>query len=243
MRADRLLVARGLAESRTRAQALIEAGYVRSGTRAIIKPSELLVDDAPLEVTGTDHPYVSRGGVKLAFALDHFGIAVEGLVILDLGASTGGFTEVLLQRGARRVYAVDVGHGQFHPRLAKDERVVSLEGVDARALDAKLIAEPPQLITADLSFIGLAKALPAALKLAVPGATLIALVKPQFEVGRAGVGKGGIVRDAAARTQALDEVRAWLAEAGWTPLGSMESPITGGDGNVEFLLAARRETS
>jgi 23S rRNA (cytidine1920-2'-O)/16S rRNA (cytidine1409-2'-O)-methyltransferase len=240
-RADLLLVAQGLAESRTRARSLIEAGHVTSGGRAVAKPGEMLPADAPLAVTGTDNPYVSRGGLKLAFALDQFGIAVQGKTALDLGASTGGFTQVLLERGAARVYAVDVGHGQLHPRIAGDPRVVALEGTDARSLTAQSIPEPPDLITADLSFIGLAKALPVALKLAAPGAVLIALVKPQFEVGPAGVGKGGIVKDPAARDAALAGVQRWLAEeAGWTILGATQSPITGGDGNVEFLLAAKR---
>jgi 23S rRNA (cytidine1920-2'-O)/16S rRNA (cytidine1409-2'-O)-methyltransferase len=241
-RADLLLVARGLAESRTRAQGLIAAGHVTSAGRRIEKPSEMLAEDAPLTVTGTDNPYVSRGGLKLAFALDHFGITVDGAVALDIGASTGGFTDVLLKRGARRVYAVDVGHGQLHASLARDLRVISLEGRDVRHLDARMIPNLPALVTADVSFIGLAKALPAALALAAPGAHLVALVKPQFEVGPALVGKGGIVRDEAARFAAVRGVADWLNTRGsWHSLGFVQSPILGGEGNVEFLLAARRQ--
>jgi 23S rRNA (cytidine1920-2'-O)/16S rRNA (cytidine1409-2'-O)-methyltransferase len=241
MRADLLLVARGLVESRTRAQAEIAAGHVTSGGRVIAKPSEMLAEDAELSLTDA-FPYVSRSALKLRHALDHFGLSPEGRVALDLGASTGGFTEILLERGAARVYAVDVGHGQLHARLKTDPRVVSLEGTDARALSAAVIPEPPGFITADLSFIGLEKALPAALALAAPGAMLVALIKPQFEVGPEGVGKGGLVRDASLREAAVQRIRLWLsAQPGWHDRGVVQSPITGGDGNVELLTAAEYE--
>ena len=241
-RADRLLVARGLVESRARAQAEIAAGHVTSGGRVIAKPSEMLDADTDLVLSAEALAYVSRGALKLIQALDHFGLSPERRIALDLGASTGGFSEVLLERGAKRVYAVDVGHGQLHPRLKADPRVVSLEGTDARALKAMHIPEAPGFITADLSFIGLEKALPAALALAAPGAVLVALVKPQFEVGPEGVGKGGIVRDRALRDAALRRVTRWLSgQPGWHDLGVTESPITGGDGNVEFLSAAQRQ--
>jgi 23S rRNA (cytidine1920-2'-O)/16S rRNA (cytidine1409-2'-O)-methyltransferase len=241
-RADRLLVARGLVESRARAQALIDAGLVESEGRIIAKSSEMLGDDVPLELKGPGNPFVSRAALKLLHALDHFGLSPQGRIALDLGASTGGFTEVLLGRGAARVYAVDVGRGQLHARVKADPRVVSLERTDARALGRALIPEAPGFITADLSFIGLHKALPAALALAAPGAMLIALVKPQFEVGPEGVGKGGIVRDPALHAASVGAASAWLsAQPGWHDLGSTQSPIEGGDGNVEFLIAAKRE--
>ena len=186
---------------------------------------------------------MSRGGVKLAAALDHFAFAVEGVVALDVGASTGGFTQVLLKRGAARVYAVDVGHGQLHPSLAGDPRIISREGCDARGLDRALVAEPIGALVADVSFISLTKVLPAALDLTEPGAWLVALIKPQFEAGRTAVGKGGIVRDPAARERAVEAVSAWLAgQAGWRVLGVIPSPIVGGSGNTEFLLGAIRES-
>ncbi|SMF60742.1 23S rRNA (cytidine1920-2'-O)/16S rRNA (cytidine1409-2'-O)-methyltransferase [Tistlia consotensis] len=238
-RADRLLVERGLAESRARAQALIEAGLVESAGRPVAKPGQLLAADAPLAVTGRDHPWVSRGGVKLAHGLEHFHIDPAGLVCLDLGASTGGFTDVLLQRGAERVYAVDVGHGQLHPRLAEDPRVVSLEGVNGRALSAELVPEAPALLVCDASFISLETLLPAALALVRPGGRLVALVKPQFELGPGAVDRRGVVRDPAARRRACEQVVAWLeAQPGWRVTDLTESPIAGPEGNVEYLLAA-----
>lgn len=241
-RVDRLLLARGLTESRSRAQALIAAGLVESGGRVIAKPGELLPPDAPLAVTGRDHPWVSRGGVKLAHALDHFGIDPAGLVCLDLGASTGGFTEVLLSRGAARVYAIDVGRAQLHPELRADPRVLSLEGVNGRYLTAEQVPEAVALLVCDASFISLTLLLPAPLTLVPPGGRLIALVKPQFEVGAGRVGKGGVVRDPALQAEACDKVRDWLAaRPGWAVEGLTESPIAGPDGNREFLLAARRE--
>lgn len=239
-RADLLLVARGLVPSRSRAQAEIAAGHVTSAGRVIEKAGELLSDDAPLALED-ECPYVSRGGLKLAHALGHFKIDVAGKTALDLGASTGGFCDVLLQRGIAKVYAVDVGHGQLHAKIKADARVASLEGTDARDLSAALIPEAPDIVTADLSFIALEKALAPALSLATHGATLIALVKPQFEAGRAAVGKGGIVRDEAARDAALAKVKDWVAmQAGWRIVGDTRSPIPGGDGNVEFLIAARK---
>ena len=198
--------------------------------------------DAPLEVRGADHPWVSRGGVKLAHALDRFGIDPTGRVCLDVGASTGGFTDVLLSRGAARVYAVDVGHGQLAWKLRQDRRVVSLEGVNARYLTTKEIPEPPELIVCDASFIGLETVLPASLALAAPGARLVALIKPQFEAGRAQVGKGGVVRDPEVHAAVCRRIEAWLgALPGWTVLGIEESPITGPEGNREFLIAAARQ--
>lgn len=207
--------------------------------RPVAKASEMLADDATIEAVAA-HPWVGRGALKLVHALDAWPIAVEGRVALDVGASTGGFTEVCLSRGAARVYAVDVGRGQLHPKVAADPRVVSLEAVDARDLTAALIPQAPGLIVTDVSFISLAKALPAALALAAPGADLVALVKPQFEVGPARVGKGGVVADPAARAEALAGVEAFLEASGWAVQATADSPITGGDGNREFLVWARR---
>ena len=237
-RADLLLVARGLFESRAKARAAIEVGGVMADGRPVLKASEMLSQDVTLKGQPA-HPWVGRGALKLLHALDRWPVEVEGRVVLDVGASTGGFTEVCLQRGAARVYAVDVGRGQLHPRLAADPRVVNLEATDARALTRALIPEPPGLIVTDVSFIGLAKALPVALAMAGEGADLIALVKPQFEVGPGGVGKGGIVTDPVARARALDEVSGFLAAAGWPVRAHADSPITGGDGNHEFLVWAR----
>ena len=240
-RADQLLVERGLVENRSRAQALILAGKAFTGTRRVEKAGQLLPEDASLELKGQDHPWVSRGGVKLAFGLDHFGIDPRDRICLDVGASTGGFTDVLLARGAAKVYAVDVGHGQLAWKLRQDPRVVVLERVNARNLVREQIPEAPSLIVCDASFIGLATVLAQPLALAAPQAQLIALIKPQFEVGREAVGKGGIVRDAEARKAACERVASWLQEkAGWRVLGLVESPIAGAEGNVEFLIAARR---
>lgn len=207
--------------------------------RPVAKASDLLADDAVIEAVAA-HPWVGRGALKLVHALDAWPIAVEGRVVLDVGASTGGFTEVCLSRGAARVYAVDVGRGQLHPKVAADPRVVSLEAVDARDLTAALIPQAPELIVTDVSFISLAKALPAALALAAPDADLVALVKPQFEVGPARVGKGGVVADPAARAEALADVEAFLQASGWAVQATADSPITGADGNREFLVWARR---
>jgi 23S rRNA (cytidine1920-2'-O)/16S rRNA (cytidine1409-2'-O)-methyltransferase len=243
-RVDQLLVERGLAESRAKAQALILAGAVFSGEQRLEKSGQSLAADAPIEVRGKPHPFVGRGGVKLTHALDHFKIDPAGKICLDIGASTGGFTDALLSRGAVKVYAVDVGRGQLDWRLRNDSRVAVLEGVNARDLSRKEIPEPVELIACDVSFIGLETALPAALAMAAPGAILIALIKPQFEVGRGRVGKGGIVRDAALHAEVCQRIENWLGrQAGWSVLGLCESPIQGADGNREFLIAARYDAS
>lgn len=234
-----MLVARGLFESRAKARAAIEAGGVTADGRPVAKAAELIAGDAVLDAVAA-HPWVGRGALKLVHALDLWPVAVQGRVVLDVGASTGGFTEVCLSRGAARVYAVDVGRDQLHARLAADPRVVALEATDARDLTPALIREPPGLIVTDVSFIALEKALPAALALAGPGADLVALVKPQFEVGREHVGKGGIVTDGAARQRAVEAVKAFLAGGGWAICGTADSPIQGGDGNREVLLWAVR---
>jgi 23S rRNA (cytidine1920-2'-O)/16S rRNA (cytidine1409-2'-O)-methyltransferase len=240
MRLDRILVERGLAVTRSRAADLIRLGAVSVEGRPALKPGALIEPGARLMVEAQASPFVSRGGLKLASALDAFGLEPKGLVALDIGASTGGFTEVLLARGAKRVFAVDVGRDQLHDKLREDRRVVVLEGTDARALDAAVIDGPVGAIVADVSFISLTKALPEALKLAAPGAWLVALVKPQFEVGRDAVGKGGVVRDAQARARAVAEVRAFIdATPGWNVFAEMPSPIPGGSGNEEVLIGAR----
>jgi len=237
-RLDQLLVERGLAETRAKAQALILAGSVFSGERRLDKPGTDLPFDAALEVRGKPHPFVSRGGVKLAHGLDRFAIDPAGLAALDIGASTGGFTDVLLQRGARKVYAVDVGHGQFDWKLRNSARVVVLERVNARYLTAKEVPEPVDLVVCDASFIGLETVLPAPLALAKPGARLVALIKPQFEVGPQRVGKGGVVRDAELHREVCERIAQWLPTQGWRVLGIEESPLKGPEGNVEFLIAA-----
>jgi 23S rRNA (cytidine1920-2'-O)/16S rRNA (cytidine1409-2'-O)-methyltransferase len=234
------MVARGLAESRTRAQALIMAGAVFSAERKMAKPGEMLADDAPLEVRGRDHPWVSRGGIKLDHGLTHFGFDVSGAIALDVGSSTGGFTDVLLSRGAAKVYAVDVGTNQLAWKLRQDPRVVVLEQTNARSLDAGVIPEAVDILVCDASFIGLAKVLAAPLKLAKAGAKLVALVKPQFEAGREEVGKGGVVRDPAVHQRVCAEAKDWVASEGWSVLGLTQSPITGPEGNVEFLLGAEK---
>lgn len=238
-RADLLLVARGLFESRAKARAAIEAGGVTADGRPVAKASELIADEAVVEAVAA-HPWVGRGALKLVHALDLWPVAVEGRVVLDVGASTGGFTEVCLARGAARVYAVDVGRGQLHPKVAADPRVIGLEATDARDLTPALIPDPPGLIVTDVSFISLEKALPAALALAGEGADLVALVKPQFEVGPNNVGKGGIVTDDGVRAGSLEAVRAFVTRSGWTVRETADSPIEGGDGNREFLLWAVR---
>ncbi|MBS0412022.1 MAG: TlyA family RNA methyltransferase [Proteobacteria bacterium] len=241
-RLDVALVERGLFDSRAKARAAIEAGRVTVAGVPALKPAEAVDDDAVLAAEPA-HPWVGRGALKLAHALDLWPIPLTGASVLDIGASTGGFTEVCLAAGAARVYAVDVGRGQLHPSLAADPRVVSLEATDARTLTRDLIADAVDLVVSDVSFIGLAKALPAALALARPGADLVTLVKPQFEVGPARVGKGGVVRDEAARADAVEGVRAFLEGSGWTVLAVADSPITGADGNREVLLHARRGRS
>jgi 23S rRNA (cytidine1920-2'-O)/16S rRNA (cytidine1409-2'-O)-methyltransferase len=233
------LVAEGLVPSRARAADLIRRGCVTVMGATVLKPGALVADDAPIVVAAGAGDGVSRGALKLEAALHDFGFDPVGRVALDIGASTGGFTEVLLAEGAAKVYAVDVGRGQLHERLRADPRVVSLEATDARNLDAALILEPVGTIVADVSFISLTQALPAALKRAAPGAWLVALVKPQFEAGREAVGKGGIVRKAEDRERAVVRVRDFLEGEGWIVLGVIPSPIEGGSGNVEFLIGAR----
>jgi 23S rRNA (cytidine1920-2'-O)/16S rRNA (cytidine1409-2'-O)-methyltransferase len=236
-----MLVDRGLVESRTRAQALIMAGLVFAGDRKVDKPGQAFARDTVLTVKGRDHPWVSRGGVKLAHGLDHWGWSVEGAVAIDVGSSTGGFTDVLLQRGAARVYAVDSGTNQLAWSLRQDARVRVLEQTSARVLTAVHVPEPVDLVVCDASFIGLAKVLERPLSFAKPDARLVALIKPQFEAGRAEVGKGGVVRDPAVHARVCDEVVAWVTEQGWSVAGVTESPITGPEGNIEFLLAAVRK--
>ncbi len=241
-RADQALVTRGLVESRARAQALIMAGKVFSGERRIEKSGQLLGDHQPLEVRGQDHPWVSRGGLKLVKALEHFGIDPAGLICLDVGASTGGFTDVLLGHGAGRVYAVDVGHGQLAWKLRGDSRVAVRERTNARHLGRDAVPEAVDLVVCDASFIGLETILPAPLALSAPDARLVALIKPQFEVGKGRVGRGGVVRDPELHREVCARISAWLdGLPGWRVLGVTESPITGPEGNVEFLIAARRE--
>jgi 23S rRNA (cytidine1920-2'-O)/16S rRNA (cytidine1409-2'-O)-methyltransferase len=243
-RADQLLLDRGLAESRSRAQALILAGKVFSGEQRVAKAGDQLADDAALEVRGQDHPWVSRGGIKLAHALAHFGLSPASRICLDIGASTGGFTDVLLSNGAARVHAVDVGHGQLAWRLRTDPRVVVHEKTNARHLQSATIGGAPiGALVCDASFIGLATILPAPLALCLPHAWAIALIKPQFEAGREAVGKGGVVRDPAIHQRVCDDMQAWWsAQPGWHVLGITESPITGPQGNREFLIAAQRRT-
>lgn len=239
-RADLLLVAQGLAESRTRAQALILSGKVFAGDRRVAKAGDLLAEDTALTVKGRDHPWVSRGGIKLAHGLAHFGFDVAGAVALDVGSSTGGFTDVLLTRGAARVYAIDVGTNQLAWKLRSDERVIVHEQTNARELSRAIVPELIDIIVCDASFIGLSKVLAAALDLARPGAKLVALVKPQFEAGREEVGKGGVVRDPAVHQRVCDDAMVWVASRGWEVVGVEPSPITGPEGNVEFLLGAIR---
>jgi 23S rRNA (cytidine1920-2'-O)/16S rRNA (cytidine1409-2'-O)-methyltransferase len=240
IRADQLLVDRGLVESRARGQALILAGLVYSGERKIEKSGQPLVAEAPLEVRGREHPWVSRGGIKLAHALDHFGWDPTGWVCLDVGSSTGGFTDVLLQRGAARVFAVDVGTNQLAWKLRQDERVVVHEKTNARHLTDAVVTEPVDLIVCDASFISLAKVLDRALDFARPGGRLVALVKPQFEAERDEIGKNGVVRDPEIHARVCAVAADWVRSRGWRVEGIEPSPITGPEGNVEFLLAARK---
>jgi 23S rRNA (cytidine1920-2'-O)/16S rRNA (cytidine1409-2'-O)-methyltransferase len=241
VRADQLLVSQGLAESRTRAQALILAGALFAGDRRIAKAGELVAAEAALTVKGRDHPWVSRGGIKLDHGLAHFGFDVRGAIALDVGSSTGGFTDVLLSRGASKVYAIDVGTNQLAWKLRSDDRVIVHEQTNARDLDRTIVPEPIDIVVCDASFISLAKVLDRAVDLARAGAALVALVKPQFEAGREEVGKGGVVRDALVHQRVCDEAAAWVKSRGWRVCGVERSPITGPEGNVEFLLGAVKE--
>jgi len=241
-RADLLLVSTGLVESRAKAQALIMAGLVYAGTARVQKPGELLPDSAALTVKGQDHPWVSRGGVKLAHGLAHFGFNPTGRTCLDIGASTGGFTDVLLTQGAKKVYAVDVGHGQLAWKLRSDARVNVLEKTNARQLTPAVIPDPIEALVCDASFIGLQIVLPAGLALCAPGAFAVALIKPQFEAGPEQVGKGGVVRDAAVHEAVCAKVLEWWSALPfWRVLGVERSPITGPEGNVEFLIGAVKD--
>lgn len=240
MRLDQLLVERGHVESRSKAQALVMAGKVYSETKRLDKAGQQVSENIALEIKGQEHPWVSRGGLKLVKGLEVFGIDPSGKVCLDVGASTGGFTDVLLTYGAAKVYAVDVGQGQLAWKLRQDERVVVLEKTNARYLENEQIPEPVDLIVCDASFIGLRTVLPAPLALAAPGAGLVALIKPQFEVGKERVGKKGVVREAALHEEVCETICSWLENmAGWTVLGVAESPITGPEGNKEFLMGGR----
>lgn len=241
IRADQLLVAKGLAESRTRAQALIMSGNVFAGDRRVAKAGDLVAEDADLSVKGRDHPWVSRGGLKLDHGLRHFQFDLTGAVCLDVGSSTGGFTDVMLTRGAAKVFAIDVGTNQLAWRLRKDPRVSVHEQTNARELTAEIITEAPDIVVCDASFIALSKVLDRALDLAKPGARLVALVKPQFEAGREEVGKGGVVRDPDVHRRVCDEAATWVRSKGWRVLGIETSPITGPEGNIEFLLGAIKE--
>jgi|TARA_B100001964_G_scaffold141186_1_gene155569 23S rRNA (cytidine1920-2'-O)/16S rRNA (cytidine1409-2'-O)-methyltransferase len=240
-RLDQILVDRGLLESRSRAQAVIMAGLVYSDTKRLEKAGQRVAEDIALELKGQDHPWVSRGGLKLDHGLSCFAIDVEGRICLDIGASTGGFSDVLLSRNAAKVYAVDVGHGQLAWKLRQDERIMVMERTNARYLTAETVPEAIEFICCDASFIGLQTVLPAAMELAVSGASLIALIKPQFEVGKAQVGKKGVVREAALHQEVCDRISAWLDSLpDWQVLGIEESPIIGPEGNKEFLIAAKR---
>jgi 23S rRNA (cytidine1920-2'-O)/16S rRNA (cytidine1409-2'-O)-methyltransferase len=244
-RLDELLVERGLADTRGRAQALILAGKVFDGKgQRLDKPGLAVAADRAIELRGQDHPWVSRGGLKLVHGLDVFAVDVHGKICLDVGASTGGFTDVLLARGAAKVYAVDVGHGQLAWRLRQDARVIVLERTNARHLTRAQVSDPIDIVVCDASFIGLATVLPAPMTLAAPGAALIALIKPQFEVGPGRVGKGGIVRDPELHGEVCARIAAWLAsQPGWTVVGMTESPIVGAEGNREFLICGRKDAA
>ena len=239
IRLDQALVERGMAESRAKAQAAIMAGLVFSGDKRLDKPGQSVAADLALELRGKPHPWVSRGGIKLKHAIDHFGLDAAGRICIDVGASTGGFTDVLLQHGAAKVYAVDVGEGQLDWRLRNDPRVAVLEKTNARHLTAEQIPESLDAVVCDASFIGLQTVLPAALGMVRPGAFAVALIKPQFEVGRERVGKGGVVRDPALHDEVCQRIRDWWSGlAGWRVIGIEPSPILGPEGNREFLIAA-----
>lgn len=240
-RVDVMLVARGLVETRTKAQALIMAGLVYAGTARVSKAGDLLPEEVALSVKGQEHPWVSRGGMKLAHGLAHFGLDPKGCIGLDIGASTGGFTDVLLTKEAEKVYAVDVGHGQLAWKLRSDPRVTVLEKTNARHLTSAIIPEPITALVCDASFIGLRTVLPAGLDLCVAGAFAVVLIKPQFEAGADKVGKGGVVRDQAVHEEVCRRIEGWFTDLpGWRVLGITPSPIKGPEGNVEFLLGAVR---
>lgn len=242
-RVDQLLVERGLAESRSRAQAYIMAGNVYTGEQKIAKSGQQVKEGIDLEVRGKEHPWVSRGGLKLVQGIEEFGIDVSGMTVIDVGASTGGFTDVCLTKGAQKVYAVDVGHGQLAWKIRNDERVVVLEKTNARYLTDIEIPEKVNLIVCDASFIGLQTVLPAPMRLADDGCILIALIKPQFEVGKGKVGKGGVVREPELHQEVCDKIDRWLRDVmeGWNVIGMTQSPIKGPEGNIEFLIGARYE--
>ena len=240
-RLDQMLVDRGLVESRTRAQALVMAGLVFSGEQKLAKPGQQLAEDAPLDVRGRDHPWVSRGGIKLSAAIEHFGLDPAGVTAMDIGSSTGGFTDVLLQNGAAHVFAVDSGTNQLAWKLRQDERVTVLEQTSARILTPDLIDRPVSWVVCDASFIGLAKVLEVPLQLAEPRCRLVALIKPQFEVGREEVGKKGVVSDPLLHDRVCGEVRQWIEGLGFDVQGIVESPIKGPEGNIEFLISAQRD--
>lgn len=239
-RVDQLLVERGLAESRARAQALVMAGLVFASETKIDKPGHQVAEDAALDVRGRDHPWVSRGGIKLAHAIEHFALDPAGATAMDIGSSTGGFTDVLLTHGADHVFCVDSGTNQLAWKLREDARVTVLEQLSARLLTADHIDRPCNWVVCDASFISLSKVLEVPLRLAAPQCRLVALIKPQFEVGREEVGKGGVVRDPALHARVCDEVRGWIEGLGWEVQGIATSPITGPQGNVEFLISAHR---
>ncbi|MFB0873783.1 MULTISPECIES: TlyA family RNA methyltransferase [unclassified Sphingobium] len=239
LRADQLLVDNGLAESKARAQALILAGLVYLGDKKVEKAGQQVAADSVLDVRGRDHPWVSRGGIKLAHAIDAFAIDVTGMVAIDVGSSTGGFTDVLLTNGAARVYAVDSGTNQLAWKLRADDRVIVHEQTSARILTDVHVPEPVDIIVCDASFISLSKVLERPISFARPGAHLVALIKPQFEARREEVGKNGVVRDPAVHERVCAQVRDWVAEQGWTVARITTSPITGPQGNIEFLLHAR----
>ncbi len=244
IRADVALVDRGLVESRTKAQALIMAGTVYSGETKIIKAGQPIKDDQELTVRSKEHPWVSRGGMKLAKAIDEFNINLAGATVIDVGCSTGGFTDVALTNGAAKVYGVDVGHGQLAWKIRGDERVVVLEKTNARFLTSELIPDAIDLVVCDASFISLKTVLPAALALVKDGGAVAALIKPQFEVGKGRVGKGGVVRDPVLHQEVCDDISAWLDSLeGWTVIGITESPIKGPEGNIEFLIYAEKKSA
>lgn len=240
-RIDQLLVERGLAESRAKAQAYIMAGLVMVAEQKIEKPGQKVASDAAIDLKGKDHPWVSRGGIKLDHALNHFEIDVSGVTAIDVGSSTGGFTDVMLSRGATKVYAVDSGTNQLAWKLRQDDRVIVNEKTSARILTDAHITDPIDLIVCDASFISLVKVLERPMEFTRDNARLVALIKPQFEAERADVGKGGVVRDAAVHDAVCQKVRDWVIEKGWTVDGIVQSPITGPKGNVEFLIAAQKQ--